>query len=179
MTQPLPLSNDLPAVGFTRPLRWWQRLLALVCCIVVIGFGVGVLFAASYDIAGGEDPEVLDSVTGIGLIVGVILGACLGALWRGARWQARKFARSAADMRAGNASSSALAPSMPGGQKSAWPTMLTTLVLSPLVGWIPALIQGRRARRSGMDESYYWKAYAAAVVLSVALGLALKVIGGP
>jgi len=65
-----------------------------------------------------------------------------------------------------------------------WPTLATTLLLSPLVGWLPALLQSREERRAGRDGSLYWKAYGASIgaMLTVAVVLgalaALSTRGG-
>ncbi len=158
----------------------------------VVGLVIGLVDGINGD-HGHQQSGVLNTALNIAIPVGAFAGLAFGFAWRGRRWRAwqlmRTAAKAAATTRPLTPSSGLLKPvvaleSRPASERShpataqpsAWPTMLTTLLLTPLVGWIPALIQGRRARSIGADEAYYWKAFAAAVVVSVLLGVALRLL---
>lgn len=131
----------------------------MLLVLPVLAMG-GALLAATaamavHRLTGTGTPSSMGAACEIGLAFGAVGGALVTPLWP---WGAT--ARREA------------------GQPSAWPTMLTTLVLSPLAGWVPALLQGRRAHRRGLSQAYYWQAYAAAVVAGMALSLLVRTAAG-
>ena len=172
-----------------------------VLCVLGLaaGFFAGALAAGllvwAYAAMTGQDGEqLLSTTTGDVLLtfmclIGAVGGVAAALRWGAGRWQNRRRGN-----RGAAASSSAqeheVAPvasahadvgtteASSARRRSAWPTVLITVTLSPLVGWIPALVQGRHARRNGADESYYWKAYAFSFLVTGSFILVVRATGG-